>query len=150
MWRMDLDDCFEQDDVFDPHVVQCRPVEDGEAEIVEAICLAATPGPLVTDDLSNGGGALVATLPDGRHIVSLRPPAGGPEDARSMAAANAQLICEARSLLLRLLRDRRRWERREACLREKIRGLEALLDEQYEAVESSEWPGGEPAPAHPR
>lgn len=150
MWRLDFDDCFEEDDVFDPHVVRCLPVEEGEAEIIEAICLAATPGPLVTDDLSNGGGALVATLPDGRHIVTIRPLAGRPEDARSMAAANAQLICEARSWLLRLLRDRQRWERRETCLLEKIRELEALLEEQYESVESSEWPDGEPAPAHPR
>ena len=150
MWRMDLDDCLEEDDVFDPHVVQCRPVEDDEAEIIEAICLAATPGPLVTDDRSDGGGALVVTLPDGRHIVSLRPPAGGPEDARSMGAANAQLICEARSLLLRLLRDRQRWERREACLLERISELEALLEAPYESVESTEWPGAEPAPSHPR
>ena len=150
MWRMDLDDCLEEDDVFDPHLVRCRPVEDDEAEIIEAICLAATPGPLVTDDLSDGQGALVATLPDGRHIVSVRPPVSCPEDARSMAAANAQLICEARSLLLRLLRDRQRWERREGCLSEKIRELEALLEAQYEAVESSEWPGGDPAPSHPR
>ena len=150
MWRMDFDDCSEESDVFDSHVVHCRPVEDDEAAILEAICLAATPGPLVTDDLSSGDGALVATLPDGRHIVSLRPPASCPEDARSMAAANAQLICEARSLLLRLLRDRQRWARREGCLLDKIRELEALLDEQYEAVESSEWPGRETAPSHPR
>jgi len=150
MWRMDLDDCLEEDDVFDPLVVECPPVEDDEAEIVEAICQAATPGPLVTDDRSDGGGALVATLPDGRHIVSLRPPAGCPDDARSMGAANAQLICEARSLLLRLLRDRQRWGRREACLLEKIRELEALLDEHYEVAESTEWPGEQPAPSHPR
>lgn len=150
MWRMDLDDCFEDDGVFDPHLVRCRPVEDEEAEIIEAICLAATPGPLVTDDRSDGEGALVVTLPDGRHIVSVRPPASRPEDARSMAAASAQLICEARCLLLRLLRDRQRAKGREECLLDKVREIEALLEQQYEAVESSEWPGGDPAPSHPR
>jgi hypothetical protein len=152
MWRSDFEDCCREDDRFDrsdPHLVRCRPVEDDEAEIIEAICLAAMPGPLVTDDLSSGGGALVATLPDGRSIVSVRPPSGSPDDARSMASANAQLICEARCLLLRLLRDRQRWKRREEGLAERIGELEALLDAQYERADS-EWPAEDPAPVRPR
>jgi len=125
-------------------------MDDDEAELIEAICQAATPGPLVTDDVSDGGGALVATLPDGRNIVSVSDSPSCPEDARSRAAADAQMICEARSVLLRLLRDRGRWQRREKLLLEKIRSLEDQLERGYETVEQAEWSAEDPAPAHPR
>jgi hypothetical protein len=150
MWRTDLDDCFGGEDPLAVHLVRCRPLEEEEAEIIEAICLAATPGPLVTDEMSNGDGALVVTLPDGRNIVSMSPPPSGPEDAHCRASANAQLICEAHCWLLRLLRDRQWWKRREACLLERIRELESLLEGQYEAGEPAEWPHPHRAPAYPR
>ena len=90
MWRLDYD-CFEDGDSFDPlYFVRSRPVEDDQAEIVEAICHAVTPGPWVVDDVSEGGGALVATLSDGRNIVSAVPAEGCLESARSAAAANTR------------------------------------------------------------
>ena len=144
------EDSFPDTGEYDPHCVRSRPVEDEEAEIIEAICQAATPGPLVTDDVSDGGGVLVATLPDGRNIVSLVPIPGGPEGARSMAAGNAQLICEARGLLLRLLRDRHRSKRRQKRLLKRIQALEERLKRQYEAVEQAGWRTEDPAPSHPR
>jgi hypothetical protein len=149
MWRSGYEDCFWDEDEVDPHLVRLRPVDDGEAEIIEAICQAATPGPLVLDDLSSGDGTLVATLPDGRNIVTTRRVASCPEDARIMSAASAQLICEARCLLLRLLHDRERWKRREESLTERVHQLEAMLDRQYEA-EDAQWFDDAPAPSQPR
>ncbi len=93
---------------------------------------------------------MVATLPDGRSIVSLSALLGCLEDARSRAAADAQLICEARGLLLRLVRDRQRWKHLENRLREKIHALEEQLERKYEAVERAERPLRALAPAHPR
>jgi hypothetical protein len=150
MWRLLDEDCLGDADEYVTHFMRRRPVDDDEAEIIEAICLAATPGPLVTDEVSDGGGALVATLPDGRNVVSVSPPAGSPADARCMAAANLQLICEARCLLLRLLEDRRRWGRREQELSERIRALEEQLERDYEEVGQAAWPPADPAPSHPR
>ncbi len=150
MWRMPDEDCFGDADEYVPHFMRRRPVDDDEAEIIEAICLATTPGPLVTDDVSDGGGALVATLPDGRNVVSVRPPASSPADAGTMAAANLQVICEARCWLLRLLEDRQRWRCREEEMLEKIRALEEQLERDYEEVEQPAWPPADAAPSHPR
>jgi len=147
---LDEEDPFLDSGCFDLHLIRSRPMEDDEAELIEAICQAATPGPLATDDVSDGGGALVATLPDGRSIVSVGAVPSCPEDARSRGAADAQLICEARSVVLRLLRDRERWRRRERLLLEKIRSLESQLERRYETVEQGEWASEDPAPAHPR
>ncbi|MHC4398619.1 MAG: hypothetical protein ACYTG0_02965 [Planctomycetota bacterium] len=149
MWRLD-EDGFGENDSFDPlHFVRSRPVADDEAELIEAICQAATPGPLIVDDRTEGGGALIATLPDGRNIVSAREPAAGPEDAREATVANAQLICEARCLLLRLLRDRQRWQCRERSLVDKIQALEDQLD-QHSGTGDEEWTDKDHAPARPR
>lgn len=150
MWRLDEEDLFPDSGCFDLHSLRSRPMEDGEAELIEAICQAATPGPLATDDVSDGGGALVATLPDGRNIVSVGVVQSCLEDARSRGVADAQLICEARSVLLRLLHDRERWQRRERSLLKKIRSLEDQLERRYETVEQGEWSSEDPAPAHPR
>ncbi len=150
MWQFH-DECFEDGDTHDPlYFVRSRPLEDEEADLIEAICHAATPGPWVIDDVSDGGGALVATLSDGRHIVSTKPAESCLEGARSTAIANAQLICEARCLVLRLLRDWQRWQRREECLLEKIDQLEEQLDRQSETVEQAKWVPEDQAPAHPR
>lgn len=150
MWRLLDEDCLGDGDAYLPDLVRRRPVDDDEAEIIEAICLATTPGPLVTDDVSDGGGSLVATLPNGRSIVSLRPPGGSPDDVRSMAAANLHLICEARLWLLRLLEDRRRWRRRQEEIQEKIDSLEERLETDYEQAEPAAWPPADPAPSRPR
>ncbi len=147
MWRLD-GECFEDGDSFDPlYFVRSRPVEDEEAELLEAICHAATPGPWVTDEASDGGGALVATLPDGRHVVSLRPAEACLADARS---ANAQLICESPCLVLRLLHDRQQWKRKESGLLEKIQALEEQIERQSEAADEAEWIEEDEAPLYPR
>lgn len=150
MWRLDDEDSLWDGDAYDLHCVQSPPVEDEEAEFIETICQAATPGPLVPDDASDGEGALVATLPDGRNVVSLTAAPTCLEDARSRAAADAQLICEARGLILRLLRDRQRWKREESRLREKIHALEDRLERQSEAVDEARRPPKTRVPVHPR
>jgi len=72
------------------------------------------------------------------------------EAARSFAAANAQLICEARCVLLRLLRDREQWKRQEEGLLKKIRELEEQLERQYEMAAEDTWTPADQAPSHPR
>ena len=53
--------------IFDPLCVQrSAPLEDEEAALVEALCQAATPGPLVVDDEAPGDGA-------GRPVRPVRP-----------------------------------------------------------------------------
>ncbi len=118
----------EQDSFFDPLCIErSSPMDDGEAELVEAICHAATPGPLVVDDGKvSGEGAIVAILPDGRPVVSLTAPVEQTED-KSAVGANAELICKARYLLLKLLRDRQQWKQKRECLQKRIRKLEAAL-----------------------
>ena len=145
------DDCYDETEVFDPlRVERSRPVEDDEAALFETLCQAASPGPLVVDDHAAGEGVVVATLPDGRHIVSLRTAECFAADSPRTIAANAQLICEARFLALRLLRDREKWQRREKCLLEKIQSLKLELDEQREAVEEPEWTAASQHVTRPR
>ena len=114
-------------DVFDPLCVErSAPMDDEEAALVEALCQAATPGPLVVDDEVEGEGAVVVSLPDGRLIVSLTATVEHTKD-EAVSHANAQLICKARYLLLRLLRDRQQWKEQREFLLERIRTLEAVL-----------------------
>lgn len=113
--------------MFDPLCIErSAPLDDEEATLVEALCQAATPGPLVVDDDAEGEGAVVVSLPDGRMIVSLTARVEQTHDA-GVAHANAQLICKARYLLLRLLRDRQQWKEQREFLFERIRTLEAAL-----------------------
>ncbi len=89
-------------DPFDPLCIErSAPLDDEEAAAVEALCLAATPGPLVTDNEVEGDGAVVVTLPDGQMIVSLTASIEYTED-EGVTRANAELICKARYYLLRL------------------------------------------------
>jgi len=127
------DDFFQDSDISDPlRIERSAPMDDEEAAAVEALCLAASPGPLMVDDATEGQGVVVATLPDGRHVVSLSCE-GCPDDAAHTAEANIQLLCRARYLMLRLLRDRRQFL-------DRIQELECLL------------PSGQQqkAPAYPR
>jgi hypothetical protein len=121
------EECFDEFDVADPlEQERIVPVDDEEADRYEAICRSATPGPLVIDDQSDGAGALVATLPDGRFIVTQH--SLGEHDSHAAVEANAQLICRARCMVLRLVHDRRCWHDREGQLVEKIRRLESELE----------------------
>ena len=48
---------------FDPLCIErSAPVDDEEAALAEALCQAATPGPLVIDDEVEGEGAVVVCL----------------------------------------------------------------------------------------
>ena len=126
------EDLLADSDISDPlRVERSGPIDDQEAAVIDALCHAATPGPLVTDDMAEGEGTLVASLPDGRSIISLSCEACE-QDALQTAEANLQLICRARHLLLRLLRDRQR-------LQERLAELESLLG-----------PDGQQPPSQPR
>ncbi len=124
-WEIeDFDDC----DMFDPVRVERSPkVEDTEAAVFEAICHSASPGPFVIDDQADGEGIVVASLPDGRLIVSIGATQPSEEDSEIQAEANARLFCEARCMILRLLRDRERWYEREQDLLNQIAVLESRL-----------------------
>lgn len=124
-WEIeDFDDC----DMFDPVRVERSPkVEDTEAAVFEAICHSASPGPFVIDDQADGAGIVVASLPDGRLIVSIGATQPTEEDGEIQAEANARLFCESRCMILRLLRDRERWYERERDLLDRIAVLESRL-----------------------
>lgn len=128
-WLEDADEVSDSG-IFDPLCVQrSAPLDDEEAAMVEALCQEATPGPLVIDDEAQGEGAVVVGLPDGRMIVSLTAPVEQTLD-ESATRANAELICKARYLLLRLLRDRQQWQQQRESLLKKIRTLEAGLRQE--------------------
>ena len=119
-------------DQFDPLCIErSPPMDDEEAAAVESLCLAATPGPLVTDDEVEveGDGAVVVTLPDGQMIISLTASVEHTEEV-GVIRANAELICKARYYLLRLLRDRKQWKKERDDLSQKIRELETAVAAQ--------------------
>ncbi len=133
-WHENVDG-LDHSEIFDPLCVErSAPMDDQEAELLEALCHAATPGPLVVDDEAEGEGAVVASLPDGRLIVSLTASVQHTQD-RAATEANAQLICKARTLVLRLLRDRQQWKEQRAFLQERIRTLESVLRVEQTVVE---------------
>lgn len=102
------------------------PLSEADLALIEAACEAATPGPLVIDDHAEGEGVVVATLPDGRHVVSLA--SGESSDDPATAAANAQLIRHARCWLLRLLRDRERLQLEREELLARLARAESIPD----------------------
>ena len=109
------EDGFNDFDIFDPlRVERSAPMDDREANAIESLCLAATPGRLVVDDEAEGVGVVVASLPDGRHVINLTPTC--PPDDESAVEANVKLICQARYLLLRMIRDREHLHKRIAEL----------------------------------
>ena len=141
-WHEDADE-LGPGGVFDPLCVErSAPMEDEEAALVEALCHAATPGPLVVDDDVEGDAAIVVSLPDGRLIVSLTASVDQTE-ADGVTHANAELICKARYVLLRLLRDRQQWKEEREFLLQRIRTLEIALKSENRAT-------GEPGPFHSR
>jgi len=136
-WHEDQDE-LGQSGIFDPLCVErSAPMEDQEAALVEALCRAATPGPLVVDDVVEGDAAVVVSLPDGRLIVSLTASVDQTE-ADGVSHANAELICKARYLLLRLLRDRQQWKEEREFLLQRIRTLEIALRSENQAAENAE------------
>ena len=133
-WHENVDG-LDHSEIFDPLCVErSAPMNDEEAELAEALCHAATPGPLVVDDEAEGEGAVVASLPDGRLIVSLTASVEHTQD-RAAGEANAQLICKARTLVLRLLRDRQQWKEQQVFLQERRRTLESLLQGEKTVAE---------------
>jgi hypothetical protein len=147
------EECIEDGDsvITDPLLVErSKPVTEEEAKRFEEICQAATPGPLVVDDKSDGGGTVVATLPDGRFVVSHSVDPVTCSDPEAAAQANGDLICRARCIVLRLLRDRWQWKRREQGLLKRIDFLEAELERQQEMAGSARWDESLRAPIRPR
>jgi len=114
--------------VFDPlQVERLAPLTDQEADRIDELCQAASPGPLVIDDEAEGDGIVVATLPDGRHLIDMAV-GDAPNEHRRHFAANAKLFSRARCYLLRLLRDRQDCQRQRQQLLERIAALESVLD----------------------
>jgi len=111
------------------HIERAAPITDEEAAAIEELCEAATPGPLVIDDAADGDGIVVATLPDGRHLIS-RTVSSDPEENARHLEANARLMCRARCYLLRLVRERQQWHRTRDRLLERISALETALSKQ--------------------
>jgi len=107
----------------DPRLERRNPISDEEAATIESICLAATPGPLVTDDEASGEGAPVFSMPDGRMVVSLSTPVEQAADAER-TEANTELLTKARYWLLCLLRDRAAWQTEREQLLERVAELE--------------------------
>ncbi len=139
-WRGDPDEVGHSG-IFDPLCIErSSPLDDDEAAMVEALCQAATPGPLVVDDEAEGEGAVVVSLPDGRMIVSLTAAVEQTHD-EAASHANAQLICKARYLLLRLLRDRQQWNEQREFLLERIRTLETALGIEREGTDAGDGRG---------
>lgn len=148
-WREDPDE-LDLGSSFDPLCVErSAPIEDEEAALVEALCQAATPGPFVVDDEVKGEGAVMVSLPDGRLIVSLTASVEHTKD-EAVARANAQLICKARYLVLRLLRDRQQWKEEREFLCARIHTLEAALGTEKDAAGQPGWPQPPPIPSRPR
>lgn len=129
---------FLDGDLHDPlRVERSAPVTDEEAALIEEVCQLATPGPFVTDEETDIPGALIATLPDGRNIISLSTPCPQGDGCveHTSVEANARLICRSRFMLLRLLRDRESWWAERAELLDRIRSLES----ERPALESASW-----------
>ena len=125
-WQENTDG-LDHTEIFDPLCIErSAPMGDEEADLLEALCRSATPGPLVIDDEAQGEGAVVATLPDGRMIISLTAAVEHTEDPGAIEA-NAHLFCKSGNLLLRLLRDRRQWLAQRDFLQERIHTLETAL-----------------------
>jgi hypothetical protein len=124
------------------------PITDEDAAWIEALCEAATRGPLLIDDQASGEGAVVATLPDGRHIISLAPDASSTDPA--VIEANARLIRQARCLLLRLLGDRNRWCREREELLARLTAMEAAASSSSRPEEPRVPRGGRRISSIPR
>lgn len=144
-WR-EHEDGLDSECIFDPLCVErSAPIDDEEASLIEALCQASTPGPLVVDDDASGEGAVVATLPDSRMIVSLTAGVEHTETGGTIDA-NAELLCKARYLLLRLLRDRQQWKEEKEFLVQRIRTLEVLLESETSQARPAEKPAPAPLP----
>jgi hypothetical protein len=147
------EDCIEDGDsvITDPLLVErSQPVTDEEARRFEEICQASTPGTLVIDDKSEGGGAVIACLPNGSNVVSQGEEPISQADAVDAARANAEMICRARCMVLRLLRDRDQAKCREQGLRQRIEFLENEIERRQQIVGSARWEEADHAPMRPR
>lgn len=116
---------------FDPLNEIQDPAEGldfSEAEIgqLQALC-EQVPGPIVTDDLSDGQGQLLAQLPDGRQLVNLGICWGQPLAAECLDA-HVQLICRAPRMLRRLLDERQRLQQRISELETQVQAASSSLN----------------------
>jgi len=147
------EECIDDEDsvITDPLLIErSKPVTDEEARDFEEMAQASTPGPLVVDDKSEGGDTVIASLPHGHSVVSQGEKVVTPADAVAAAKANAELICRARCIILRLLRDRRHAKRREQALRQRIEFLESEIERRQQMAGSARWEEADGVPARPR
>ncbi len=121
----------------------CResgPLESGRILSQEQIqrikeVLEQASASVVLDEDADGDGAVVATLSDGRHLITLALPLGGRIDPAT-AEADALLFCHARTVISRLLQDREYLLEENTRLRQRIAELESLLQEQLRKDDS--------------
>ncbi len=90
---------------------------------------------VVLDDEADGDGAVVATMSNGRHLITLALPLGDRIDPAT-AEADALLFCHARQVITRLLQDRECLLEENARLRQRIAELEGLLRDQLRKEDS--------------
>ncbi len=116
------------------------PLESGRILSEEQIqrikeVLEQASASVVLDEDADGDGAVVATMSDGRHLITLALPLGGRIDPAT-AEADALLFCHARTVIYRLLQDREYLLEENDRLRQRIAELESLLREQLHKDDS--------------
>lgn len=116
------------------------PVESGRILNQEQIqrikeVLQRASASVVLDEDADGDGAVVATMSDGRHLITLALPLGGRIDPAT-AEADALLFCHARAVISRLLQDREYLLEENAQLRQRLAELETLVQDQLRKDDS--------------
>ena len=125
----------------DPSWVESQVLTEEQVGRIRQL-LARASGAIVLDDHADGHGAVVATLSNGRHLISLEVPLGSKIDPAA-EEANAELFGHARAIIARLLRDRELILQENARLRRQVEELSALVREQLRQSTSV-------SAAHPR
>ncbi len=123
-----------QETLVDQSDLEQRILTSEQIERIRQLLQRAS-GSLVLDDQTDGDGAVVATLSNGRHLVTLSVPLGTRIDPAT-EEANAELFCHARYIIARLLRDREALLEENARLRQRLTELEGLVRDQMRRSDS--------------
>ena len=147
-----------------PPPVRQRPLSKEEVAQIKRLCHQSIPGPFVVGDAADGEDRLVATLADGRPLVS-RSLTMGERLEPEAVEATLQLFCRARHLLLHLLAERESLQRRcdsleQQCdqLADRVRELSIQTDSSagwrsadvQAAINADAEPSASVAPRRPR
>ena len=134
-WCDDIEP-FEGDGPHDSVLIESpRPVRDDEVQQLEALCEDAAPGPFVVGDAADGEGLVIATLLDGRQVIS-RKFGFGHRLPHHAIEATVRLFCQARHLLLRLLEDRKELKAQQGRWRQERQQLLAQIAELQRKLET--------------